>query len=659
MRWLALLALFPALAGANPRADELAEQALARYQADELISARSLADESLAIDPEQYRAHYVLGMVQRESEGNLAQSMYHLGESRRSYETRYATSLDTDWRFHRQLLYMVQVVAGEIEAFEYQLELIDFYNARYDPDLIAERAWPLMKLGRPRLARHAAEEAVGSDDEWQQSLGLNALCALESEAGDREGSYQACVAALEAERRSPNADVTVDAYNASLAAYEALHYEVGEELALEANTGSTASTANPFAVLAMAYISQGRGEEAAGALSQMLSLRAALEPELRDMNRADQDAVFALVMLAAGEPELGYPIITRAIDFPDRRAMTSGSADQARGGHALLRIALRRALDERQREKTSTEGAWGRLTATFGGLLPDSVAWQDHGAVTAVLADSVTMDRTLRLYLDGGLDVCPPWMLGELIDVLGRGVFAEALDAARAAEASPGMVPFYDALEAELAWHRGDYDRVRELARSVEADLPAQEFLLLARVKALAADAARRQGEMSAALPLYQEVMETDPGVLRRLGLSLPATVRSTSTSAAGQAAEAMLARSPRLRSTAGGFVVSVGESRDALEVCLAGPSGGSFGCVIEPVPPRGEDGTAVVWTDWERAQHAVDAFHYDTFRLDLGRTTRQLAGMDAAAASSTQTARESMSGLLERLTAPGGSETP
>ncbi|MFT6144715.1 MAG: hypothetical protein ACJAZO_001513 [Myxococcota bacterium] len=653
-RLLLLSALVPTLALAGPRADQLALQAEEKLANDELIGARGLAEDALALDSEQYRAHYVLGMVQRDSEGNLAQAMYHLGESRRSYETRYATSLDTEWRFHQNLIYVVQLVAGEIEEYDYQLDIIEFYNARYDPDLTGERAWPLMKLGRLDEARTAAADAVALPDEWQQSVGLNAQCALESEAGSREQAHVACMAALEAERLSPEADVTVDAYNASLSAFQSLRYEQGEALALEANTGSTVSTANPWAVLAGAYVAQGRGTDAVAAVRSMQGWRSRMDPELRDMNRAELDAVFAIFLLTAGEPELGYDVISRAIDFPDRRALTSGSSDQARGGHALLRIALRRALRERQREQAATQGIGKRFTGAIGRLVPDTLDWEDRAAVVAVLSNGKRLDQTLRMYLDGGLQSAPPWLLGELIPVLGTGVVSEALARARTAEPSPGMASFYDAVEAEVAWWSGRYTRARELADAAARDLPSEEVLLRARVQALAGDAAWRQGDMADRLLLMTDAMQADPSVMRRLGLTLPATVSQVSGGQAATYAENMLWRSPRLNSESNAFVVSITAQSDVLRICLTSPGGLRLSCGIEPRQPAAVEGEEFVeWTDWERAQYTVDSFHRTSFGLPTGLSRTEMSGLDGTNTIDTQAARQEMESLLQDLITP------
>lgn len=649
---LALWLLAAAPARADGPADALADQALASFQAGELVSARDQAEAALAADPRQYRAHYVLGLVMRDAEGNLAQAMFHLGRSRELYETRFASSLDTDWRFHQALLDAVQIVAGEIEAYEYQLQILDYYDARFDPDLVAERAWPLMKLGRFDEAREAATRAILSRDELQRSSGMNAMCALEAEAGDRAAAYTACLAALDAERLHPEADVTVDAFNASLAARAALRFDEAVALALEADTGASVSTANPHAILAELAVADGRGSDAVAAIRAMQGWRARQPAHLRDQNRAETDAVFAQVLLAVGEPELGLDIITRAIDFPDRRALTSGTAEQARGGHALLRIALRRAAAERRAERAATLGLWGRLGAGLGAWVPDGAAWQDEAAVTAVLADRVRLQRTLRQYLDGGLPV-PPWMVGELIPVVGPGVVRVALQRVRRLEGSAGFEAYHDALEAELAWWRGDRATCRRLAAAAASALPSEERLLRARVTAMAADSAWRAGDRADALSLYEVAMRDDPGVVRRLALALPAEVDVSGGEAAADAGR-MLRRSPRFASAERAFRVGVTEEGGALSVCLSAPSGNRLSCSREPAPPAPVEGEAPPpWTAWDRAAATVDGFHRDAFSMRTGVSSLDLRGLDGTTGVNTEVAREQMQDLLDRLIAP------
>ena len=51
-------------------------------------------------------------------------------------------------RWHAALLHELSDVHGDMEHHQEKLAYIERYNELYDPDMIAERAWPLMKMGR-------------------------------------------------------------------------------------------------------------------------------------------------------------------------------------------------------------------------------------------------------------------------------------------------------------------------------------------------------------------------------------------------------------------------------------------------------------------------------------------------------------------------------
>ena len=46
-------------------------------------------------------------------------------------------------------------LAGEMEEYDYQVEMLRFHDALYRPARPGEHAWPLMKLGRWQEAREA------------------------------------------------------------------------------------------------------------------------------------------------------------------------------------------------------------------------------------------------------------------------------------------------------------------------------------------------------------------------------------------------------------------------------------------------------------------------------------------------------------------------
>ncbi len=629
------------------------QELLSVYDDNKLITARRIADELMATQPDSLVGNYVLGSVFRESEGNLPKAMYHLGRARELYEVQYMNTAQEDAHLHGNILLGIIVTAAEMELHEYELQMLDYYDSVYDPNLTAEHAWPLMKLGRFDDAREYASKATGSHDPWQKSLGHNALCALEGEALARKASFQACTAALEYERRAENPDVNVAAYNASLTARSVLRFDEAEALALEANTGAGISTANPWVLLVDLRLNQGRGEPAVRALEDLQRWRAAQPPHLRAQSRAEADAAFARLLLVAGQGDTGMDIITRALEFPDRKGYTSSDSDQALGGHSLTRLAMRRVQRERVAEQVATWGFLPRTGNWVTSLGPDWADWEDRAAVTAAMSNRRRLDATLRMYVNGGIDA-PPWLLGDLIDVLGPGVVTTALADIRPQETEfPVLHAYYDALEAEARLHRGDRDGAVELANRALDTLPETEVLIRARVAAVGAEAAWRSWDEATALDLYEYAMQRDPGVFRRLGFAIPATVKQNNETWAATYATRMIRRSPRLRSSSSGFEVSIEGAADHLQVCVRSPRGTLLSCANAPKPPPDTEGLQegelpVELTDWEYAQYVAFVFHERAFAMPLGVSGTDLKSLDGSNVIDSEAARQHMEGLLQ-----------
>ena len=123
----------------------LEQEALRLYNDNRLVTARAKAEAVLRIDPDSIVGNYVLGCALREAEGSLSRAMFHLGRAREVYETRYGNTrvAGAPWQLHREILFATQALAGEMEEYEYQLHVLEFHDYLYDPDLLAEHAWPL------------------------------------------------------------------------------------------------------------------------------------------------------------------------------------------------------------------------------------------------------------------------------------------------------------------------------------------------------------------------------------------------------------------------------------------------------------------------------------------------------------------------------------
>ncbi|MDO9017016.1 MAG: hypothetical protein Q8S73_31265 [Deltaproteobacteria bacterium] len=642
-----------------PQATPLEQEALQLYNNNRLVTARAKSEAILRADPDSIVGNYVLGCALREAEGSLSRAMFHLGHAREVYETRYGSArvAGAPWQLHRDILFATQALAGEMEEYEYQLHVLEFHDYLYDPDLLAEHAWPLVHLDRLTEARDFAQRAIRTTDAWQQSLGRNALCAVEGAARSRQAQYQACLDAYQhAMRRAHGSTdvspataphVTVHAYNAALGALAVLRYDEAERMLIEGTHRLEFTTANPWRLLSRLYLDTGRTVQAVDALRDMQRWRIRQPANLRDQDHAETDVAVATVLLVAGEGSAGLRFIDRAIDRPDRRGLVASDQEQALGAHALLRRSLRALEAELEAERASAAGFTGRVGGSAGSLVTRARAWPDDERVTNALTDELRLDATLRMYVRRGIEPVPTWLVGDLVRVLGPGVVAVALrDARREERAFPAIRPLHDALEAEVRLAQGDESQALALADRALTALPSAEVLLQARVAAVAAEASRALGRDAAAYGYYERAMQKDAGTLRRLGLALPAHVRATGTGDAVARVGTLLGRSPRLRSDDRGFEVLVTGADAAIRVCLRSPLGTQLTCA-EFARARGEETNAF-------AERAVLAFHAQAFATRVGLSTTDVRSLDGTTTADDAAAREQMNGVLRDIAAPG-----
>ncbi len=623
------------------------------YRNNRLLTARTKAQRALERDEDSIVGNYVMGVVLHEAEGLPARAMHYLARARAIYEQRYGANRtpSAPWRLHEEILFATQRLAGELEEHRFRLQLLEYHDALYDPPLLSQRAMTLMRLGRFNEARQKAQEAMRQGDAEQRLMGNNALCAIETEAGQRQPRFDACSRALEAARARPVAQgetgprIAVYAYNAAESAYSTYRLEDVERFAIEATRRIEFTPANPWRMLARLYMDGGRIPDAVNAIRDMQRWRAAQPAYLRDQDRAESDSALATLLLLAGEPEIGLRFANRAMDRPDRRGLVSSKPEQALGAHALLRRALLRLQSEIDAETASfTPGlAVGRRASSMANALR---SWPDDERVVSVLADDDRLVATLRGYVGGGLEPLPSWMVGELVTVLGAGAFAVALEEARDKDrATQAAKPYHDGLAAELALSRGEYSDAVRLARAAAPLLPRGESILAARILVVGAEAARRNGDLSGSRSLFEQAMAKDPGVVRRMGFAIPATVRVESTgNAAAQRAAELLRGSPRLRNEEGGFVVTVAAgSARSYTVCLKTTQGNTVQCASVPAGPNNESTDAT-------ASRIGAVFHREVFASRTGFATIDLRSLDGTTTGGRDNARESLRGLMNDL---------
>jgi hypothetical protein len=249
------------------QASEQERDAWLKVEEGHYVRAREIAEGILRHNKRSFMAHMVLAFAQHYAEDNLPRALYHLGLALDLYERRFGAQpgQDAPWRWHAALLRELSEVHGDMEHHADKLAFIARYNQLYDPDMVAERAWPLMKLGRYREARLAADLGLATSRAGERVIALNALCAIEFEAGNDGQSYDACRRAIEDGTRSGSVSA-VDLTNFAEASRSLFKLDEAERVSLEATTALASWYGNPWMDLAELYVRQGRFGEALSAL---------------------------------------------------------------------------------------------------------------------------------------------------------------------------------------------------------------------------------------------------------------------------------------------------------------------------------------------------------------------------------------------------------
>ncbi|NOY93380.1 MAG: hypothetical protein GXP55_19520, partial [Deltaproteobacteria bacterium] len=631
--------IVPAQPGEQAEPDERRLWELA--QAGRFIRARELSERYLATHPDSYVGHFVLALAQHYGEANFPRALYQVKLARQAFERRYGAepTPNDPWRWHARILDEQAQAEGDLDHFAQKLAVIALKNRLYDPDQVAARAWPLMKLHRYREARMAARAGLRVGSEIETVIGLNSLCAIEFEAGNDGASYTACKAALDYARQGGRQPETVDLTNFAEASRSVFKFDEAERILLEATRSRISWYGNPWMELGELYTRAGRLPEALNALKRVPPYRAGRPAHVRESDRNETRRALAAFFLVAGRVEDARRITERALVLPDRRAHTSRDPAQDRAIIALIDRRARLMQAERIRERASARGLGARLWAWARAQRERLGAWESGRKAARLLADEDRLVGTFAIGTSRSA-ITPPWLVGDLVDVLGAGVVRAAVERARAGDQRPGAAGYYDAFLAEAAFADGDAERAIELGGRSLAALSPGDALLQARVRALVAAASWETGA-SDARAHYDTALQKDPGVFRRLDLPLPVRIVAGGGEVAQAVADAV-ARSPRFETDDAGLTLTVEADATHGRVCLSGADGSSLGC--------GEASLEAKDTVADLAQRIVDALHEGVFapRLDLSQADAN--SLDGSAA----TGRDALHTLFDDLGMPG-----
>ncbi|MEM1416163.1 MAG: hypothetical protein AAGH15_14745 [Myxococcota bacterium] len=593
--------------------------AWAHVRENDLIAAREAAEAVLRAEPKSYLGHFVLGWALHYAEASFPRALHH---QRQAWELFVAAHGEDPvapgfpWRWHARMILERAELHGDLEQHEERLAWFARYDEHYTPKTGARNAWPLMKLGRYEEARRAAAAGIGSGDEGQLELGLNAFCAIEFEAGNDGASYDACKAALDQARTTPAGPSTVDYTNFAEGALSLFRFAEAERSLLAATEAQVSWFGNPWLMLSELYIRGGRLPEALTALKEVPGYRMRRPPHVRDSDRNEHRRALASLMLTAGRPAEALAITEKARVAPDRRGHNSRDPLQDDAIVALLDRAARLSLAEALREEAVGEGLGTRLLARLEARWLRFEAWLGGRSALRAIGDDAHLVGIHRIGTAAAA-IVPPWLLGDLASLAGPGVTREALRRARALDRREGAGAYYDAFGADAALEAGDEARAIELADRARRGLGDGDGMLRARASALLAEATRRSRGVAAALPAYDATFQVDPGAFRRLGFAVPVRLTTRGDAIAEDVADA-LRRSPRFDVAEEGLAMVVNATAAGGTVCLRGGDGSELACA-EVRPTTDDDPASLAARLAAEAHRVLFAPAIDLTQADIG----------------------------------------
>ncbi|MEE8526736.1 MAG: hypothetical protein V3T72_22595 [Thermoanaerobaculia bacterium] len=623
--------------------DPMAKVAWLAFERHRFVRAREASERMLEENPNSIPGHCLLGLVHHRAEGNLPVALYHIRRCRQLFEGRYS-ELPGDqapWFWHVLSITESAFVSGEMGRHEDKIRYLRERDDIYQPERPADRGWPLMRLRRYDEARFAVEQALTLGDPDQVRAAKTVLCAIEAEQQLREESYLACLDAAEYDRHE-NLDYAnpVPFTNAAEAALGMLRMDQAEEFILDATRRFTAPTvSNPWMDLTLLYLAEGRMPEALEAVRKMFRWRSRQPAYIDEQNRAETEMTSAIFLIAAGHPEDAARITDRALDRPDRTGFTSSESEQMEAAVALVdRLANRTAA-----ELLAEEASWSKLgdsiRARLASVQRRSRAWSSGRRAAALLAHQRILDATVRPYLAGSVEI-PEWIEPEIIEIVGPGVLQAALLQARERETLAAAEGYFLAYESEIAFLRGRHQETLRIADEALRTLPEAEVLLRARVAAIAARASQARGDHSRALAMYDLAMQSDPGIIRRLGIALP-TRFQTSPGPVAKLAARYLRRSPRFDEKSSGFSLRIAGVDDG-EAYLLGANDAVL-AQVRVTPRAGEDSE-------DLARRLARELHEAAFAPRLDLTQADIRSLDGSPTAGGTRSRERLRSVLSDL---------
>lgn len=614
------------------------------YAQKQPIEAREKALKYLAKHPNSFAADLVAGTSYYQAEGDLPRAYYFLNQGKSILESRYGYdwSEGAPWRFYARTLWQLSRVCERMERYRESISLMEAYNRYFSPKQEAEEAWPLMKLNKEAEARRKIAEGLASKDEEQVLYAMNALGALDSETDHPEESYEDYARLCERARTSKQGIECTFLRNKAESAKALGRYQEAEQLYIESSRYfNAASESNPWEDLVDLYLMEQRLPEALDAAKQMQAWAYHSLPLVGLDNWNLRQTLTAALLSSAGYTDPALEIARRVVDRPDRHGGHSSQRQQWLASSLLFYRQM--LLDDLARvSEEISYSSWRDVPGLWvRNLLENGEAWSAGRRGARIIMEMGYLPGTLRQLAPKSAFVYPG---GEvyLPGVIGAGVVEDeslkllARKGAMADREKPYVLLSLGAAKLE----RGDARGALAALGEAQKTLPAETALLHSELLALEAKAYGSIGDKSGETAALSDLMERDPGMARRLGLSLPCTIAASGGAAASKAAD-LLRGSPRLSPGGGPFRVVVEQtSTGGLQGGLDGPNGA--------VLSRFRVNASADPTD--TAREFCRLFHQKAFAPNVDLSQQEISSLEGSTLTS-QDVNEQLQGLFD--TAP------
>jgi tetratricopeptide (TPR) repeat protein len=588
------------------------------------VMAREAAEALLRGNPNSFIGYYVLGAIYAHVEGSLPKAYYYLKKAQQLIESRWGQDIGTGgpWFWHVRSLEELIDVTGQMDRYQEQLDLLGERDRYYTPKLTWRWGWPLMKIGRMNEALKKMKEASVSNDPDTVISAMNTLGAVEVELDQPEEAYRSFQNLINlSAAKKWRLDAAIF-HNAAATALALMRFDEAEKLLIAGSNHFEYGTySNPWHLLAMLYVREGRIPEAVGAVREMQQWTRANRPALEQQSWSERNYMTAAVLVECGHTEEALQILRLARNRPDRRGGTSAHKDQSEAGFFLL---FRHALKVHRAmlaEEALSRPFLQRPALWLQWISEGLEMWGAGRRAALLIIENQRLPWSLRPAAPDYVNILE-WCRIDWNEILGRGVVGGVTEQLLKRTDPIGLreKPHLQLLRGCGEMLDGNLNNARKLLTEARAGLPSTEIYARAQAEALLGSTLASSGRFQEAAVHYQQAIEKAPGVFRPMELAIPCRITSSADPEARKAAE-LLAASPRIVNTGQGFDLRIQSSGSQLSAVFLGPDGT---VLSEAIVPLGKD-------PLDAARRLSSEFHRKAFSPKVDLSQSDIASLDGS----------------------------